>query len=367
MESCVRDIGKAFEAAFRAGCHEILVPEGSYLLDGVIEIPSDTVIELEKNARITAAPGKAPARRMHMITNSDAENGNVHITVRGGIFDGNCAENERRSYDDTEFVGLMFDFRKVDGLVLEDLEVRNASCYHFRLGEVKNFQIHRIRFTGDLSPLCQDGIHIGGGSENGDISELYAVPGSMGDDLVALNADDVFTYSHNEGMIAAPIRNIHVKNVQAPDCYTGVRLLSIREEITDCSFRNMKIGVREHGINMDAARYCMDPIFTDEEYPEGVGQIKNIVFDNVTMWRTAPGRPLITFETNCENFRFRDFRRDREKDRAPECETLVMRNLCRSKLVLNGEERTISAGEENVFDLDRIELSLDRMDGPSGD
>ena len=357
------DVGKAFEAAFLAGCREIWVPEGTYRLEGTIEVPSDTRIELDPKALIIAASGKAPARRMHMIANRDPEKGDRNITIRGGIFDGNCGENARESYKDPGFIGLMFDFRNVDGLTLEDIEAKNASSYHFRLGGVKNFAIRRIRFTGLLTPLCQDGIHVCGPSEHGEITDIYAVPGSMGDDLIALNADDDYKYPHNWGLVPGYIRDVHVKNVVAEDCFTGVRLLSIREEIADCSFSDMRIGFREHGVNMDATRYCMDPLFDNDAYPEGVGAIRNLRMENVTMWKTTPGRPVFTFETNCDHFVVKNFRRLREKEPENDAPTLLLRNLAKSRVTVNGEEQIQLPGETAAFDPDCMDLVVERICG----
>ena len=45
--------------------------------------------------------------------------------------------------------------------------------------------------------MCQDGIHVGGGSHNGVIKNVFAKKGNPNDDLIAFNADDTNTYCQN--------------------------------------------------------------------------------------------------------------------------------------------------------------------------
>jgi uncharacterized repeat protein (TIGR02543 family) len=39
------------------------------------------------------------------------------------------------------------------------------------------------------------------------------------------------------------------------------------------------------GLNADGSRHTADPIFKEENYPKGIGNMKNIVFENITLWR----------------------------------------------------------------------------------
>lgn len=350
------DSAQAFERAFAHGKLALFIPEGEYRIDRTVIIPSGAVIEADGRARIFAAPGSSTAGSV--FTNSDHENGNSDITIRGGLWDGRCDVNRRASYCDPDYAGLFFDFVNVNGLTLENIRMRNAVCYHIRMGEVKNFKLDKIRFEGELTPLCQDGIHIGGGCEYGSISNVYARPGGMGDDLIALNADDVFWYSHSVGMKALPIRHISIENVIAEDCYTGVRLLSINTEISDISFRNMKIGFRAHGLNLDAARHCGDPIFKPEDYPRGVGNMHDITFENIQIWSTSKNRvrDVVTFETNVKRVRFRNFVRMRECENA-DVSGATFRFACMNDTTFNdsGEITKIPCGETFVSDRDVYE------------
>lgn len=349
------DVGLAFAKAFAANEREIFLPDGDYALITPIEIPSDTTIQLSEKATVFAAPGKF--RSYHMVGNAGRAEGTKNITVTGGTWDGRCAENKRTSIFDEDFVGLMFDFLNVDGLTMTDLRLVDATCYHVRLGEVTNFRLENIKFDGLNRPGCQDGIHMGGFCAHGLIRNIYARPGSMGDDLIALNADDVFTYPHNWDMKAGLMTDITVENVEAPDCYTGVRLLSIFSEISHIRFRNLKIGVREHGLNLDAARYCNDPLFTSDEYPNGVGNLKDIVFENLTLWKSAPNskRELLTYETNSPDVQIYNFNRPRENEvgESPAL-TIRMRNMATTDYTLDGVSHTLPRAEtwdwnENAF------------------
>jgi len=339
------DISIAFEKAFAAGIRDIFVPMGTYRLDRQLLLPSHAHILLDAEAVVFAAPGIF--RDYSMVRSADPEQGNADISVSGGQWDGRCDANMRCSYRDEDFVGMVFTFNNVDGLTLHNLRMRRASCYYIRLGEVRHFTVSGIRFEGQLAPLCQDGIHVGGGSEYGCIKDLWAEPGSMGDDLVAFNADDVFWYAHNHGMKALPIRHMTVQNVQAENCFTGVRLLSVTNEISDVHFSNMRIGYRQHGINLDAARHCEDPIPEVTADPLGVGNIHDITFENTELWYTGSGagRECVTFETNVKSMTFTDIRCPRLFERGSRHPLFRFACMNRMELAADGETRILSPGE----------------------
>ena len=312
------DTVDAFEAAFRAGEKRLFLPAGRYLLGRTLYLPSGTHLTLDEKALVFAAPGTFTGKAV--VMNTEPVKGNNDISITGGTWDGRCDKNIRASYYDSERIGLFFAFSRVNGLHLENLRLRDASSYHIRLGEVTDFTIEHIRFEGELTPLCQDGIHIGGGCHDGTLRFISAREGSMGDDLIALNADDCFWYGMNQDMKPLPIHHITVEHVDAPNCYTGIRLLSVTQEIADVVFRDITIGYRVHGINLDAARHAGDPIFLASQYPDGVGNIRRILFEDIRIWNAGsadPNREAITWESNVRNVTFRRLLRIRERDAHP--------------------------------------------------
>lgn len=74
---------------------------------------------------------------------------------------------------------------------------------------------------------------------------------------------------------------------------------------------------------------------------------------------TEKNRPLAVLETNAENFVIENLKRKTELDRHPKAVTIRARNMCETKLNLNGETLVLSQGEEFECDLQKIErLSL---------
>lgn len=335
----------------------VILERGIYELDGTIYMPDDSSLVLRDGAILKAqdhAFDKAGC--VSVITNSDKQNGNRNITISGGVFDGNNAFNHRENWKTGPCRGLLFDFINVDGLKLQNLTAKNSESYHFRLGFVCNFVIENVIFSDDLFTPCQDGIHVGGGCQNGVIRNIFAEKGSTNDDLVAFNADDVNYYCQNIGMRDADISDMLVENVTAEDCWTALRLLSVNHRIENVTVDGFTAGIREMGINCDACRYATDPLFSDENYPSGVGHLKNITLKNFTLWHTTEkNRPLAVLETNAENFIIENLKRKTELDRHPKAVTIRTRNMCETKLNLNGETLVLSQGEEFECDLQKIE------------
>lgn len=46
--------------------------------------------------------------------------------------------------------------------------------------------------------------------------------------MLALNADDCMTRLENLDLLRGPIENLSFKNIFADDCYTGIRMLSVK-------------------------------------------------------------------------------------------------------------------------------------------
>lgn len=336
------------------------------MLTRELKLPSHSHIICDNDAVIFAGDGCFTGEgKRAVVTNSDYQGGNEDITVEGGVWDGNNKNNPRGSWMDGPNMGLLFSFFNVKGLTLKNVVMRNSESYHFRAGFVTDFLLEDILIEDDFFTICQDGLHIGGGCHRGVIRNLRAAKGSTNDDLVAFNADDANWYCHNRGMKDAPISDMLVENVYAEDCWTGVRLLSVKSEISNVTVRNFTAGVREMGINLDATRYAAHRIYNADDYPHGVGNLKNIRFENVTFWRTNAKKqlPLIVAETNAENFVITNFKRrkDLEDSRFENKFTMRIRNLARCCVSLNGEEKELAENEELCCEDDVSALTINRL------
>jgi len=123
------------------------------------------------------------------------------------------------------------------------------------------------------------------------------------------------------------------------------------------TIRNLSAGVRCHGLNFDAARYCAHPIFKDEDHPDGVGFLKNVVLENITLWKTIPRRTdFAVFETKGE-LTIKNLVRDRAKDQDPERPTLKFKSIPKARITVNGESY-VSAGEMKFFNGDRFDIEI---------
>ena len=343
----------------------VILEKGEYVLDGTVYMPDDSTLVLRDGAVLKAgAHAFDKAGCVAVITNADKRGGNRNVKISGGVFDGNNAFNQRENWKDGPCQGILFDFVNVDGLQLNNLTAKNSESYHFRLGFVRNFVIENVTISDDLFTPCQDGIHVGGGCRNGVIRNIFAEKGSTNDDLVAFNADDVNYYCQNVGMRDADISDMLVENVTAEDCWTALRLLSVGHRIENVTADGFNVGVREIGINCDACRYATDSLFSDAEYPSGVGNLKNVTLKNFTLWHTTEkDRPLAVLETNAENFVIENFKRKTERDRRPSACTVRARNMCETHINFNGKTSVLVERDSFVSDADTIEyLRLNRAD-----
>ena len=360
------DVSGAINAALASGRLNLHFPKGLYRLDRPLKLPSRTHITAAPEAHFFASRENEPEA---IVQNANPETGDTDISISGGLWDGCAPIHPRKGWNDLRYPGRFFLFINVDGLVLEHLRMTDVITYHIALGQVRHFKVEDISFEGIYPVKCQDGIHLCGGCEDGLIRHIRCLKGATYDDLIALNADEAFVYSHNNGFVPLPIRRIRVEDIDAPQCHTFVRFLSITNDISDVTIRNAKVGYRAHGINMDAARYCADPIFKDEDWPDGVGDIRNVLLENVTLWYAGPKtnvRDVVTFETNVSNFRFRNFTwaKDREPPYAHQKnQCFRFRKLCKTSITVDGRTTELPTGGELTLDgLHYDAIDVNRID-----
>ena len=363
------DVSGAINAALASGRLDLHFPKGLYRLDRPLKLPSHAHITAAPDAHFYASRENEPEA---IVQNASPDAGDTDISICGGLWDGCAPIHPRKGFNDLRYPGRFFLFINVDGLVLEHLRMTDVITYHIALGQVRHFRVEDISFEGIYPVKCQDGIHLCGGCEDGLIRHIRCLKGATYDDLIALNADEAFVYSHNNGFVPLPIRRIRVEDVEAPQCHTFVRLLSITNDISDITIRDAKVGYRAHGINADAARYCADPIFKDEDWPDGVGDIRNVLLENVTLWYAGPKtnvRDVVTFETNVSNFRFRNF--TWAKDLEPpyvnqENRCFRFRKMCKTSISVDGKTMELPTGGELTLDgLHYDAIDVNRIDAPN--
>lgn len=306
---------KALQQALDSGKRIIQVPKGIYIIRRTLLIDSDTTLRLEKEAVIRLGDGAAAEAGgdCFLIRNRDFENGNENITINGGTWDGNCANNPRGDeYATNSYGGVGISFMKVNNLTLQNLTMHNNESFAIRVGEVDRFRIDNIHLDHTVIRPNQDGIHVGGFSKNGVIRNISATHAKVpNDDMVALNADDDVTRHFNRGMKLGPIQNILVENVSAKDAYTFVRLLSNTSPIRNVTIRNIRGGCRMYCLNLNRWRF-----------PKGRGNIENVLLEDVKVSKN-PGNslPLIPVSLSVRKMRIKNFIRTDHYDNA---KTLVI-------------------------------------------
>jgi polygalacturonase len=286
----VHDDAAAIQRALDRGAPLVTIPRGVYRIGQTLRIGSNTTLRADAQAVVRLADGAGTHAEVFLLANRNPGNGNVRITVEGGIWDGNNAHNRRgRDGDCHGYTGTAINLVNVKQLTVRRLTVRNPEAFSIRLGEVDDFVVEDIVLDHPLLRPNQDGVHVGGFSQRGVIRRIKAVtPNTPNDDMVALNADDDVERVLNLGMRRGPIRQIVVDDLQASGAYTFVRLLSHESPVENVVVRRVSGGCRFYAVNMNNWRF-----------PLGAGQIRNVRLEAFDVAKTAytPWAPALIHVT----------------------------------------------------------------------
>lgn len=357
----VTDDFSSLQSALGTGKRRVIIPAGRYRVSGTLKVSCDTEIVADENADIFVCERLPKKRGDFLITNADHINGNKNITLRGGIWNGNYdGKNNSKNpdiFDPTACSGTVMNFFNVSNLTIEGVTLANPVAYFTRFSRIDGFVIRDISFCSETVSINHDGLHFGGECRNGIIENIRALTyGETGDDLLAFNADDCITRLENRDILCGDIENITVKNVSAENCHTAIRLSSVSSKIRNITVENIKTGCRAYAVNMDATRYCRTPVFKEGDYPQGVGNIENIVIKKMEAWFSEEGRHqgLICAETLCDGLKLESFCRNLEKDKCPETPAVRVKNVTGTEVVytVGGRSERIvinGKGEELVL------------------
>ena len=329
----LRDDSPAIQAAMDAGAGKVYIPAGDYRIVKSLRVPSNTTVEADSGARVFLC-GDTPRRQDDfLLTNADPAGGNQNITVTGGIWDGNNAGKynvKAEMFREDGYSGAALNFVNVRDLRLEGLTVANPASFYIRVSRLAHFVIRDIQLRSAEIRPNQDGLHFGGEVRHGLVEHIRAVSrGQTNDDLIALNADDHVGRVENRGLARGDIEDVVIRDVYAEDCHTLVRLASVDAAIRGVTIEHIRGGVRCMAVNADALRYCKTPLFREEERPQGVGRIARVTIRDMTAWATRhlSSKALVLLESNMEDFRLENFRRDMARDQSPGTPTLLVTNV----------------------------------------
>ena len=287
----------------------IYIPAGEYMVSETILIPSDTTIRADKMAHIFRKEHTQTRRRDYLLSNADIENGNENITITGGIWDGNCSIEDRGDdlFNQASITGVLLNFRKVKGIMLSNMTLSNPLCYYTRFCEAENVTAERIRLSSDRILPNQDGIHLAGFCRNFTIREIFGERNCPNDDFIALNADDSMRRQECFDSLCGPIEDICIENVHSELCHCFIRLLSVNSSIKNIRVNNVTGACKTYAVNLDAARYCRTPLFSDADHPEGVGKIENVLIEDIAVTHGESPDPFICLESNCDSLTVKNF------------------------------------------------------------
>jgi hypothetical protein len=223
-------------------------PKSKYIISRTLIIYTGQTLMADRCAEIKLADFACA----HMLTNSDHIGGNEHITVSGGIWNGNntaqtCEYHENGGgwkirYCPDRYIGVMMRFNNVSNLIISDLTLKDPESFGIQLGNLINFTVEGITFDYNMLKLNMDGVHLDGNCKHGVIKNLK---GATNDDLLALNADDAWMVEMSRG----PITDIEIDGIFADNGYTAVRLLSAGSEISRIRLSNIYGSYRYYAVS----------------------------------------------------------------------------------------------------------------------
>ncbi len=363
----------AFRKALSSGASEVVIPFGEYRLSDTVYVGSNTKIAADRCARMVMSRDRRAKRGDFLLS---ACEGSENITVEGGIWDGkNSSEHNAKPdlFDKEGYSGSVLNFVGVKGLTLRGLTVANSTTYYIRMARLEDFLIEDIDFVSDEFGHNQDGLHFGGGVRHGEVKNIRALSaGQTNDDMIALNADDSVERVENLDLVRDDIEDITFENIYAENCYTIIRMLSVKAKIRNIKFKNIYAGYRHYAINGDGARYCKTPLFKEEEHPDGVGLCENIEIENFVCYPVCLKAPhprctlpepehALRLEVNFNNFVIKGFKKT-EGIGEGESYALYMKNVKNNRIIADGREYILKDKSDEVLLRDFSEIRIDRIE-----
>lgn len=387
----IADDTAAIQAALDSGALRVEIPTGLYRVTATLKVHSNTEIAAADTARVYLCGSTQKHRGDYLLTNADHENGNVEITVNGGVWDGNHSGkgNEKPDiYDENGYSGVALNFFNVKGLHLHGLVIANSVTYNLRMCRIEDFTIENIGFLSDELGWNQDGLHFGGDCRHGVVKNIRALSkGQTNDDMIALNADDYVLRVENRGKVCGDIEDISFENIYAEDCHTIIRFLTDTSAIRNIRFKNIFGGYRCNAINADCGRYMRTPLFEENERPNGVGRIENVTIENMMVYPTQgvteqklpegmteadlpprfkagrhPGlRSAIVLESHADGLLIDNFCMTNRMELPNPGGALWVRNLQNTMVVTDGELNAVHTKEDTLHKEKFTSLRVNKM------
>ena len=239
----------------------VQVPDGDYLISKPLIIHSNTHLILSQSTTLRLADGA----NCSLMDNDGlySDDVNDHITIEGGIWDGNHAAqtrqkipNEGRPGDENEdqpcdkqiyisnvYTVFMIRLIHTRHLTVKNVIFRNPTSYAIHIADAKYFNVENVCLDYDLSLPNMDGVHIQGPARFGSIRN---VRGNANDDHVALCANGTVRSEITHG----DIEDVDIDGIYCDNGYTGVRLLSRGDAIRNIHISNIHGEFRFYAVSL---------------------------------------------------------------------------------------------------------------------
>lgn len=291
------DDSRAFQRAIvkarKNGTRKIFIPKGHYLIAQPIKLPSFFTLEASPDAYIELKP----SCNRYLLQNEDLINGNAHIKVMGGRWNGNGwtqTRTIRSTVDSSDFCFGMF-FYKVRQLEVSNLQIDSTRSWGIAYMECDTVHIHDVRFRQNpfkdaqhTSALGQNGDGVTGG---GNHVRIENISGFTNDDLVAFAAGGACFQGKMAPFPAVDYQDIVVRNISPENIYDSIPTL---KAVAFYTFENRKVSnitiEKVHG-NTAMASVLFYGLFDKTGYFSDV-TVKDISGTNVYSRSTQANYPV---------------------------------------------------------------------------
>lgn len=275
---------------------------------------SCTGLRIRGNTHIQAKPGcgailrdgsDKPLLGNYNPTASTIQDEN--ITIEGGIWNGNGANQEHDTVEEGWIVGLRF--MGVRGLTLRGLTIYDASTFAFHAANWERVVCEDIFIDNHDGTYNHDGLHFIGPGRYASVRNLVAF---VDDDALAFNANDGTSQSDGAGTSYGPyagpgdITDVFVDGVTLMGGHSGVRLLSSTNLIDRVQIRNLTGSATYQAILIDS--------YSEGNWrigPPGFGNVGSVLIDGVDVVLAGSGykQCLIWVQTNIAQLRLKNVTR----------------------------------------------------------
>lgn len=247
----VHDDTAAIQSAINDG-NVVIFPPGTYLVSNQISVPSNRYLKMMPGTTflrkaMTGQQCASTYTNANFFVNSDVNGGNTNITIEGGVYDGNEANQTPIDWTaavargDTLFGSVGMRFKNVTHLRLRDLTLKNNPGVQIQVGTVTDFRIEDITvyYSGSVT-THKESLHVNGPATLGVIRDIRDNGGN--DCIVAINAnDDTFGLMCQGDISFIEVENLTRTGLDIPPYIgTAIMFLNSNYNIRDVTVRGIR-------------------------------------------------------------------------------------------------------------------------------